>query len=95
MKKDEIYKAAISLFNHRINATSMKKLPENCNPKNLTEAYSIQSELMKIYLNIKDNNIIGKKVGCTNKSAQKQINVNEPFYGNLFSKFSTSIPLIY
>ena len=43
---------------------------------------------MNKYKSIKKIKIIGKKVGCTNKEAQKQINVNEPFYGNLLSKYS-------
>jgi len=88
MKKEKIYTAATILFNHRMNATSLNDLPNDCNPKNLEESYLIQDELKKIYLKLKDNYIIGKKVGCTNKWAQKQINVNKPFYGNLFSKFS-------
>ena len=33
--------------------------------------------------------IIGKKIGCTNIDAQKQINVNEPFYGNIISIYTS------
>ena len=88
MKKENIYTAATILFNHRIKASSLDDLPKDCDPCNLEEAYLIQDELMKIYLKLKDNYIIGKKVGCTNRWAQEQINVNKPFYGNLFSKFS-------
>jgi len=32
--------------------------------------------------------MIGKKVGCTNKEAQDQLGIHEPFHGNLFSNFS-------
>ena len=32
---------------------------------------------------------MGKKVGCTNIQAQKQCGINKPFYGNLFTRFSS------
>ena len=80
--------AAKIIFNHRSNRLRIKILPPNCRPNNFEDAYKIQDELKKIYMSIKDNFLIGKKVGCTNEWAQKQINVNEPFYGNIFSKYS-------
>ena len=42
--------------------------------------------LVKKYLS-QDKNIllIGKKIGCTNKAAQIQLNVKESFFGNMFS----------
>ncbi len=89
MEKEKCTKAANILFNCRINKKRLDKLPIDCVPKNIEEAYKIQDELKIIYLTLKDNCIIGKKVGCTNKWAQKQINVEEPFYGNLFSKYSS------
>ena len=89
MKKEYIYKAANILFKHRINATSLNNLPINCQPSNIEDAYKIQNELMNNYLYLNNNYIIGKKVGCTNKWAQKQLDVEEPFYGNLFSKYSS------
>ena len=89
MKKEKCTKAANILFNCRINKKRLDKLPIDCDPKNIEEAYKIQDELKLIYLTLKDNYMIGKKVGCTNKWAQKQINVEEPFYGNLFSKYSS------
>ena len=87
MEKEKCTKAANILFNCRINKKRLDKLPIDCDPKNIEEAYKIQDELKLIYLTLKDNYMIGKKVGCTNKWAQKQINVEEPFYGNLFSKY--------
>jgi 2-keto-4-pentenoate hydratase len=88
MKNKNILLAADILFNHRLNKTGLKKLPEKLLPQSIEEAYKIQEELKILYLSLNDNFIIGKKVGCTNINAQKQINVSEPFYGNLFSKFS-------
>ena len=83
----ELTKAANILFNCRLNNSGLTSLPSQCIPLNIEEAYSIQDELKKLYLTLKDNYIIGKKVGCTNKYAQEQVNVKEPFYGNLFSKY--------
>ena len=89
MNKEKYRKAANILFNCRINKKRLDKLPIDCIPNNIEEAYKIQDELKILYLTLKDNYTIGKKVGCTNKLAQKQINVEEPFYGNLFSKYSS------
>lgn len=90
MNNIDFFKAANIFYNHRINKTRLNKLPNNFQPKNTYEAYMVQDELKKIYLSIKDNYLIGKKVGCTNKIAREQINIYEPFYGNIFSKFSTN-----
>ena len=89
MNKEKYRKAANILFNCRINKKRLDKLPIDCIPNNIEEAYKIQDELKILYLTLKDNYTIGKKVGCTNKLAQKQINIKEPFYGNLFSKYSS------
>ena len=80
--------AAKILFDHRMNKKGMKSLPKNLIPESIEEAYKIQDELKLLYLSLKDNYCIGKKNGCTNSIAQKQINIFEPFYGNLFSKYS-------
>ena len=88
MHKDKIYKAAKILFQSRIQLNNIKKLPDDCTPINKEEAYLIQNELTKKYLlHNKNNFIIGKKIGCTNKAAQEQINITEPFYGNIFSTY--------
>ena len=92
MKIENYLKAANILFNYRINKSRLDKLPFDLSPSNIEEAYKIQEELKKIYLTLKNNSCIGKKVGCTNKWAQEQINVEEPFYGNLFSKYSSISP---
>ena len=87
MEKEKYIKAANILFKCRINKKKLDKLPIDCIPKNIEDAYKIQDELKIFYLNLKNNYTIGKKVGCTNKRAQKQVNVDKPFYGNLFSKY--------
>ena len=89
MEKEKYIKAANILFKCRINKKKLDKLPIDCIPKNIEDAYKIQDELKIFYLTLKNNYTIGKKVGCTNKRAQEQINIEEPFYGNLFSKYSS------
>ena len=88
MEIKNILLAAKILFKHRLNCTGLNTLPKYLIPQNINEAYKIQNELKILYLTLNENYCIGKKVGCTNKFAQEQLNVFEPFYGNLFSKFS-------
>ena len=79
-------KAAEILYNSRLNLERIEKLPSDCKPLSFDEAYLIQDELSKIILNKeKKTSIIGIKIGCTNKAAQIQLNVNESFFGNIFS----------
>ena len=40
-------------------------------------------------MSLSENYCIGKKVACTNPQAQKQMNIHEPFYGNIYSRFSS------
>ena len=75
------------LFKHRQNKSSINDLPNKLTPKTDHEAYIIQEELKLLYLSLKDNVSIGKKVGCTSLEGQKQLDISEPFYGNLFSRF--------
>ena len=88
MKKENIIAASKILFNAKINAQGLIDLNSKVKPKNINEAYKIQDELKINYLSLKKNTTIGKKVGCTNKEAQEQVGIHEPFHGNLFSKFS-------
>ena len=80
MDKSKIIKAADILYNSRINLKKIKILPEDFIPNSTKEAYEIQSEVAKKYINKnKETLIIGKKIGCTNKAAQIQLNVKESF----------------
>ena len=88
MNNTEIKEAARILFKKKLTKTGIKSL-NHLEPKNITDAYRIQDELKVHYLSLKKNVCIGKKIGCTSKAAQKQMNVTEPFYGNLFSKYSS------
>ncbi len=88
MVKEKLYsQSGKFFFNKRMNNKRIDDLPDYLNIKNINDAYKIQDELKYIYLSMKDNYLLGKKIGCTNKWAQKQINVTEPFYGNIFNKY--------
>jgi len=87
MEYSKIIKSANILFNSRRNLKKIKGLPRDCTPKNFNEAYLIQDQLSNKYLSKNPKNkIIGKKIGCTNEDAKKQLNITESFFGNLFSK---------
>ena len=87
MKNIDAQDSAKFLFKHRQNKSSINDLPNKLKPKTYYEAYIIQEELKLLYLSLKDNISIGKKVGCTSLDGQKQLDISEPFYGNLFSRF--------
>ena len=89
MNTNNILKAANILFQNKLSGIGINSLPPNCTPQNNEEAYHIQNELKILCLSLKNNVSIGKKVGCTNRIAQEQIKVYEPFYGELYSKFSS------
>ena len=92
MKYINIQEAAKFLFDHRLNKSNIGNLEKNLTPASENEAYLIQEELKLLYLNLKENVSIGKKVGCTSIDGQKQLDINEPFYGNLFSRFYSVDP---
>ena len=86
MDNYKVNKAAEILYNSRINLKRIKELPQDCIPESIKEAYDIQDELVKKYLSAnKNTSLIGKKIGCTNKAAQIQLNIKESFFGNMFS----------
>jgi len=92
MQYIHIQETAKFLFEHRLNKSSIKNLPDKLSPKTDSDAYLIQEELKFLYLNLKDNISIGKKVGCTSLEGQRQLDISEPFYGNLFSRFYSIEP---
>ena len=90
MEIQYINQASNILFNSRIQLKRIKQLPKFCEPHNFKDAYEIQNSLANKYLYKNENEkVIGKKIGCTNKDAQKQINVTEPFYGSIFFNYSS------
>ena len=92
MESSEFQEAAKILFEHRLNKSSINNFPKNLLPITESDAYCIQDELKLLYLSLKDNISIGKKVGCTSVDGQKQLDITEPFYGNLFSRYNKIDP---
>ncbi len=92
MKNQHAQEAAKILFDYRLNRLSLDSLPNNLIPLSQDDAYLIQNELKFHYLSLQNNFSIGKKVGCTSTDGQKQLDINEPFYGNLFSRYSIVDP---
>tara|TARA_Y100001970_G_scaffold292316_1_gene433109 strand:- start:16931 stop:17728 length:798 start_codon:yes stop_codon:yes gene_type:complete len=87
MKINKTLEAAKILFEHKLNKTGLISLNKSIEPSNLDEAYKIQDELKYFYLSLKNNQTLGKKIGVTNKDAAAQVGINEPFYGNLFTRY--------
>ena len=87
MKYFNCQEAAKLLFEHRLNKLTVSELPKQLTPTSYEDAYSVQEELKLLYLSLKNNITIGKKVGCTSTEGQKQLSIDEPFYGNLYSRF--------
>ena len=86
MENSKINKAAETLYNARIRKKRIIELPKDCIPESIKEAYDIQDALTNKYISEDKNTLlIGKKIGCTNKAAQTQLNVKESFFGNMFS----------
>lgn len=78
--------AAEILYNSRKNKERINSLPLNLIPNNIEEGYLIQEQIIQLYLEKDDDTyVFGKKIGCTNPDAQKQLEVYEPFYGNILS----------
>jgi len=92
MEYNYTQEAAKMLFDHRLNKSSINDFPKKLIPITSNEAYLIQDELKLLYLSLKDNVSIGKKCGCTSLEGMNQLSIKEPFYGNLFSRFSLIEP---
>jgi len=61
-------------------------------PKNPEEAYRCQEGLIPRLVEHYGGSVIGYKIACTNVTAQRQLSVDGPFYGQLLSAFSSASP---
>lgn len=80
------------LFEARTSRVRLPELPDSVRPNTTDEAYSCQGALVQQLLSHYGGEIIGYKIACTNRSAQIQLNVAGPFYGNLMSSFCYESP---
>ena len=48
-----------------------------------TQAYALQREVVRLR-EVRGENVIGYKIGCTSRAIQAQLGINEPIFGRLF-----------
>ena len=82
---DKIQKAADVLVDLRKSPRTVDAIPTEFCPETLDQAYEIQKSLAKGLLSHFGGKQIGYKIACTNKLAQKLLNVEAPFFGCLLS----------
>src|SRR5271166_1024966 len=76
----------------RINHKRLAELPVEGRPTTPEEAYRCQEILVQHLLAHYGGTVIGYKIACTNLTAQRQLNVDGPFYGHLLSSFCWESP---
>jgi 2-keto-4-pentenoate hydratase len=76
----------------RIHHRRRTELPQEVRPKTAEEAYLVQEILVQQLLAYYGGTVIGYKIACTNPTAQRQLNVEGPFYGHLLSSFCSESP---
>lgn len=77
--------AAETLFDMRLTKRTAAGLPPDAVPPSLADAYRAQELLVKRLLARLDGRAIGYKAAATNVTAQKQMDVDGPFFGTLLS----------
>jgi 2-keto-4-pentenoate hydratase len=83
---------AAFLFDMRETRRCEARLPEALTPRDLTEAYQAQDRLVEKLLAKLGGRPIGYKIAATNLSAQRDMDVNAPFFGRLLSATSKRSP---
>jgi 2-keto-4-pentenoate hydratase len=76
----------------RIHRKRLAELPDAIRPKTPSQAYDCQDAVVQQLLDHYGGGIIGYKIACTNVTAQRQLNVDGPFFGRLLSAFSFESP---
>jgi 2-keto-4-pentenoate hydratase len=84
--------AAETLFDMRLARRTVAALPPEAVPTSLAEAYSAQALLVRKMLARLGGKTIGYKAAATNVSAQRQMDVDGPFFGTLLSATSHGSP---
>ncbi len=90
---NEVLKPSAQLLSEaRINRQRLPRLPDAIRPKTFDEAYRCQDSLVRQIIDHYGGSVIGYKIACTNLTAQRQLNVDGPFYGHLLSSFCRDSP---
>jgi 2-keto-4-pentenoate hydratase len=76
--------AAQLLSDALIRRSRLTELPEASRPKTAEEAYAVRELVVERWLAHYGGKVSGYKIACTNRSAQRYLNLDGPFYGNLF-----------
>lgn len=63
----------------------LAELPGEARPSNADAAYACQQGVVDRLLEHFGGSLIGYKIACTNEIAQRQLHVDSPFFGRLFS----------
>ena len=85
-------RAADELFDMRLHKRTAAGLPPEAKPATLAEAYRIQALLVEKRIEQLGGTTIGYKAAATNVTAQKQMDVDGPFFGTLLSATSHKSP---
>ena len=86
-------KAADFIAELRFSLKQEPAIPEAFRPTDPQEGYAAQKYLVEQLLASYGGSCIGYKVACTNKLAQKLLNLNTPFYGCLLSTLVHASPV--
>lgn len=91
---DRDLETATFLFDMREAKRREPRLSEQLTPGNLTEAYRAQERLVEKLLARFGGHPIGYKIAATNVLAQKDMDVDAPFFGRLLSASTHSAPAV-
>lgn len=80
------------LFEARTGHVRLAELPQSVRPTTPGPAYACQDALVRKLIQHYGGHGIGYKIACTNVTAQRQLNVEGPFYGRMMSAFCFDNP---
>ncbi len=84
--------AAETLFDMRLHKRMVAGLPPEARPASLADGYRVQELLVARRIAQLGGKAIGYKAAATNETAQKQMDVDGPFFGTLLSATSHKSP---
>jgi 2-keto-4-pentenoate hydratase len=85
--------AAETLYDMRLAKRTVAALPPEARPASLADAYRVQELLVQKLLARLGGTTIGYKAAATNVTAQRQMDVDGPFFGTLLAATSHTSPV--